>query len=308
MYLLKLLLLTTSSCLLIILAVSVGLALYVVLPKKPGMERTLSTDAQKGWIDIVSWNRWNKEKVTIQSPFGYSIEGTWLPVPNARGTVLFYHGHSWTRYGSVKYVPIFKKLGFNALIIDLRGHGATGGITCTYGWKEKEDGKACVDWIIAKTSGNTCIGLHGESLGAATALLHAAEDNRISFVIADAAFSSLKALLIARYKALTKAPLFPVFTLVEYIIPLISGGFAMNKSEPIEAVKKLAIPVLFIHGIADDFTPHEMSIAMYETAKQHGNAELYLVPNARHSQSLPVNPTGYEETVTNFFRKYTITE
>ncbi len=306
MNIVKLLLLAISSSLLIMCIVSFGLALYVVFPKKLGTEKTLSTDAQKGWIDIVSWNRWNKEKVTIPSPFGYNIEGTWLPLPNAHGTVILYHGHSWTRYGSVKYLPIFRKLGFNALIIDLRGHGATGGTTCTYGWKEKEDSKACVDWVIAKTNGNTPIGLHGESLGGATALLHAAEDNRIAFVIADAAFSSLKELLVVRYKALTKAPVFPVFTLAEYLIPLVSGGFTMSKSEPREAVKNLKVPVLFIHGLADDFTPYDMSIAMYEIAKLHNKAELYLVPNARHAQSQPVNPEGYEEAVANFLKKYTI--
>lgn len=303
----KLLLIVTLFSLFIMLTVSIGLALYVVLPKKFDFDKTLSVDAEKGWIDIVSWNRWKKEKVTILSPLGYNIEGTWLPLSQAQGTVIFYHGHSWTRYGSLKYVPLFRKLGFNALIIDLRGHGATGGKTCTYGWKEKEDGKACVDWVIAKTNGNTCIGLHGESLGAATALLHATEDRRIAFVIADSAFSSLKELLVIRYKSLTKAPLFPVFTLAELCITLISGGFHLHYAEPLEAVKSLQIPVLFIHGLADDFTPYEMSVAMYEIAKLHNKAEIYLVPEARHSQSQPVNPVGYEEAVTSFLKKYVTT-
>lgn len=290
----------------IIFAASIGLALYVILPRKQSMQKTLDTDVQKGWIDIVSWNLWEKEQVTINSPYGYTIQGTWLPVTHACGTMIFYHGHSWTRYGSLKYLPMFRNLGFNALIIDLRAHGASGGNTCTYGAREKDDGKACTDWVVAKTGGNHVIGLHGESLGAVAALLHSSEDPRIAFVIADSAFSSLEEELIFHYKKLTRAPLFPVFTITKLLIPLFAGGFRLQDSKPIQTIQTLRAPVLFIHGLADDFTPHTMSIALYEAIRAHGNAELALIPGARHSQAIAVNPTLYEGHVITFLHKYGI--
>ncbi len=288
--------------LLVALPILGGLAfsLYVVLPRKLESEKALAVDADKGWIDIVAWKNWVKEEVSITSSFGYRIKGTYLPLPGSQKTVIFYHGHSWSRYGSLKYVPLFRKFGFNSLIIDSRAHGASGGVTCTYGWKEKEDGKACADWVIGKTGPGTLIGLHGESLGAVCALLHASIDPRIAFVVADAAFSDLHEILLYRYKDSVRLPLFPVFYLAEFFLPLVAGGFSVGKVSPVSETHKIQAPVLFIHGADDNYTPPYMSERMYKEKIKTGKAELLLVPGARHAKSLPTNPELYEKTVRKF--------
>jgi pimeloyl-ACP methyl ester carboxylesterase len=102
-----------------------------------------------------------------------------VPRKNPKKAVLFFHGITWTRYGALKYEKTFREFGYGALIVDLRFHGATGGKNCSSVFHENYDARAWVDWLETELGENATIGTHGESLGAAVALQHAAIDDRV---------------------------------------------------------------------------------------------------------------------------------
>ncbi len=66
-----------------------------------------------------------------------------------------------------------------------------------------------VDWAFQQLDETGIVGTHGESLGAATTLQHAAIDKRISFAIADCPFSDLTELLKYRFKEDYHLPALP---------------------------------------------------------------------------------------------------
>ena len=67
------------------------------------------------------------EEVSLQAPDGVPLKGWWVSTPQAKGTVVLIHGLNRTRLEMVKKVPFVHEQGWNALLFDLRHHGASGG-------------------------------------------------------------------------------------------------------------------------------------------------------------------------------------
>src|SRR5258707_12443769 len=67
------------------------------------------------------------EEVSFNAPDGVALKGWWVPAPNAHGTVVLVHGLNRSGIEMVKKVPFLHKLGWNALLFDLRHHGESGG-------------------------------------------------------------------------------------------------------------------------------------------------------------------------------------
>ncbi|MGQ0453143.1 alpha/beta hydrolase, partial [Bacillus sp. SS-TM] len=95
-------------------------------------------------------------------------------------------GETVNKINSVKYANLFLKRGYNVLIYDHRRHGKTGGKTTSYGYYEKHDLKSVVDWLKNRFGTNITLGIHGESMGAATLLQYAGlVEDGADFYIAD---------------------------------------------------------------------------------------------------------------------------
>ena len=142
----------------------------VLRPRLYGYDETWDIEVGKGRIDPLWWNSLPTQEVWIDSPFGYKIHALWVPNAASKQTVILVHGITYTLWGSVKYMPLFWNRGFNVLLIDNRHHGKSGGRNCTFGFRERWDVKACVDWVYGQTGQDSIVGLHGESMGAAIVL------------------------------------------------------------------------------------------------------------------------------------------
>lgn len=273
----------------------------VVYPKCFGVEETYAIEIGNGKMDEKSYDSWEKEEVILQSPFGYRIFGLYFPAANSKKAVILSHGITYTLYGSVKYMPIFMELGFNVFIYDNRYHGRSGGKNSTLGFYEKTDLKAITDWVEAKLGAGAVIGTHGESMGAAISLQHAAIDPRIQFVIEDCSFNRLDAMLAYRLREDYHLPGFLFLPLVELICKLLTG-MVIRQVSPEEAVKQIRAPILFIHGGQDDFIPPYMCDQL-AALKLSGSKKQYMPPNAGHAESFWNNPKEYTAVVHEFLQE-----
>ena len=80
---------------------------------------------------------------------------------------------------------------------------------------------------------------------------------------------------------------------------MIFGHFDADKYSPIEAVKKSKLPIIFIHGDADDFVPTAMSVELYEaSAAEH--KKLVLIEGAGHAVAFPKNEEAYITALREF--------
>ena len=99
------------------------------------------------------------------------------------------HGLNRSRIEMVRRAPFVHQAGWNALLVDLRHHGASGGETTTFGVKEKEDVEAAVRLARERSPGPVVV--WGVSLGAASVVFAAAGDPEVRGVICDSSFRSL---------------------------------------------------------------------------------------------------------------------
>jgi fermentation-respiration switch protein FrsA (DUF1100 family) len=292
--------LLTFFALLILITLGIGYAFAarVIFPKCFGVQETYEIEKEKGRLQEAEFLSWPREEVLIPSDFGYSIYGLYFPNAGSRRTLILSHGVTYTLFGSVKYMPIFRELGFNLFLYDLRYHGRSGGRNATFGLYEKQDLVRIVDWVLARCGPETLVGTHGESLGAAISLQHAALDARVAFVIEDCGFSDLPSLLAYRLKQDYGLGSFPLLPLSSFISRMLSG-MRFTQISPLRTMPEVSAPVLFIHGAEDTYIPPQMAEELYR-AQGHEKSRLYLAPQAGHAQAWSSNPAAYAEQVKTF--------
>lgn len=274
----------------------------VLKPKHLSCERIFQMEAKLGKFNQDTYEKTWKIRFSVISDFGYQLSCELLEPSTVDGnkTAILCHGFSHSKYGSLIYAEIFLKLGYRVIIYDHRNHGLSGKAYTSMGYYEKFDLKKVVDWCVKHYGPEVRIVTHGESMGAATVLMHLGIDSRVSCVIADCAYSDLKELLKHQSRTLYHMPLFliPIESLITYL----RAGFWYREVSPIQIVSRTDVPILFIHGKKDTYVPTEMSKQLYACKKN--KKAIYLVAGAVHAQSCMKNRSGYTKRVEEFLRKY----
>ena len=249
--------------------------------------------------DTSFYDELEKSDYEVAGYEGYTLHVELLKNPKATDRyVIISHGYTDNRMGALKYVPMYLDLGFNCIIYDLRGHGENERTFTTYGILESEDLLCIVKDTRERYPQLTELGLHGESLGAATTITALKGKPDVDFVVADCGFSDIENVLKEGYRN-AGVPTFLVD--VASIGARIRYGYSIKSMRPIDSLDSNQIPVLFIHGEADDLILPQNSIDMYE--RTAGMKELQLIPKAGHAESILVDPVSYHKYVREFIEK-----
>jgi pimeloyl-ACP methyl ester carboxylesterase len=193
-----------------------------------------------------------------------------------RGTVVYLHGVADNRTSGTGVVERFGPRGFDVVAYDSRAHGESAGEVCTHGYFEKHDLHRVLDTLVPGP-----IVLVGASLGAAVALQEAAEDQRVTAIVAAEAFSDLRTVATERapFVFLTFGVIGRAFQVAEQ-----RGQFRVDAVSPVTASRAVRVPVLLIHGAEDSDTPPAHSRRIL--AALAGPKRLLIVPGAGHNESL----------------------
>lgn len=255
---------------------------------------------------IVAGDHWLKEAgcqdVFITASDGCRLHGVWVSAPNAKGTVILLHGYRSTPlidFSSA--LDFYHNAGFNLLIPDQRAHGKSEGKFITFGVKESDD---VLQWVAFhnRTFGNIPVVLCGLSMGASTVLYTAdkqLQDN-VKGIIADCGFTSPKAIISAVYKRTIHLP--PVLSM--WAVDLFArafAGFSISEKDTCVTLANSRVPVLMIHGGADDFVPCQMSKDGYQACS--GKKKLLIVECAGHGVSYIQDRDGYTQAVVTFLEE-----
>ncbi|MCR8743819.1 alpha/beta hydrolase [Romboutsia lituseburensis] len=215
--------------------------------------------------------------------------------------ILIIHGYTANHYISLQFIDFYLNNGFNILLIDSRSHGNSEGKYATYGIKEREDIKLWIRTLKDKLGNNIKIGIHGQSMGASTALMYGGKYKDIDFIIADCPYSSGKDILKYQFKHIVKITPYPLYQLVNVLFK-IRCKFSMNSVNPSSDILNLNIPILFIHGKEDKIIPYYMSKNMYKL-RNNKYDKIFIVDHADHVESYMYNKTQYENIIIKFLNE-----
>lgn len=241
-------------------------------------------------VAVPSSSPWNMpyQEIVIPSGSGH-LKGWWIPADPRRvkdstppKVILFLGGAAGNKSHYLDRVEGLRQLGFALLLFDYRGYGESPGDfpseTQIY-----KDSQAAWNYLIQQQKvPPQHILLYGESLGGAIALDLAIKHPQAQGLVVQSSFTSMTDM--ARWKGF--GWLFPVDLLLT------------QKFDSIAKVRSLQIPVLFIHGTADDVVPFKMGQRLFETAS--APKYLHVVPDAGHASLLRSGEQSYLKAIGQF--------
>lgn len=176
-----------------------------------------------------------------------------------------YHG-SWT--DGLLYARHYAQKGYNLLLVEMRGHGASGGNWIGMGYLDSLDLLAWCNWIVETAGLSASIAIHGSSMGAAAALLCAGESalpSQVRAVVCENVFTDAWNAIVNLYHGLGM-DIHPALDLVRSSLRRQKGGYDLSLASPIDYLDDVSIPVLFAHAAHDTLVAPYMSVQMYRAA------------------------------------------
>jgi uncharacterized protein len=221
--------------------------------------------------------------VTTEAGKIENIHGWWIPVNRTNAKVVLYlHGNSQNIGGNLKHANRFHELGFSVFLPDYRGYGKSeGGFpseTQVY-----SDAQTAWTYLTQQRGIDPKqILIYGHSLGGAIAIDLATKHPEASELIVESSFTSIADMV----RRDAKFAIFPIDLLVH------------QKFDSIGKVRSLTLPVLYIHGTADNVIPSSMSQQLFDATT--ASKQIVMIPNGGHSDNAAVNRSLYFLSVQNF--------
>ena len=275
-------------------------------------------------VGLREFRRIHGEEVRFRSFDGISLRGMWVRAPQETRrdkTIVFCHEYGSDMYSCIRYAKALLEDGFDIFTFDFRGHG---GSSCPKNYrplqwpsdKELNDvlgACAYVEDVLLSEGKSPKIGLFGISRGAAAGILAASSDPNIVALLCDGAFSTTETLvtlmkrwasIFGRIKLIYENHpeaywRFLLWCTMRFAQPKLSRRFPSVS----KALKNmLPRPIMFIHGQKDNYIRSEHTQLLYNIAAEP--KYLWIVPGAKHNQSVNTMPREYASRTVAFFRKY----
>ncbi|HQR57103.1 MAG TPA: alpha/beta fold hydrolase [Burkholderiaceae bacterium] len=225
------------------------------------------------------------EEYDVRLANGDTLHFWYVPQKDSAGapTVLYLHGARWNMNGSVFRIARWHDLGFNVLAVDYRGFGRSTEILpseATAG----EDTRAAFDELVRRQPDATRRYVYGHSLGGALAIDLASQlpADQLRGLIVEATFTSIPDLVKGMRWGW---------------VPGI-GLVVTQRFDSSARIEKVTVPLLILHGTADNVVPHTMADELYQRAGSR-DKQVVKLEGATHS-GMRGSASAYREAVLSF--------
>jgi alpha-beta hydrolase superfamily lysophospholipase len=260
--------------------------------------RSLRTDFRD---DPEPWGLGPAEEIALTARDGIRLHAWLFMAPQPAPSVVLCHGHGGNKHTLLPLAQVLHP-HYNVFLLDSRGHGESGGDRTTIGYEERLDVHAAVDELIGRGLGP--VGLLGISMGAAIAILAAAEDGRIAAIVADSPFARLRWAVaeVARMRGYP-AWVTPPMAYLGVLATALRLRYPVRAFDPIEVVDRIAPrPLLLLHGEKDEVIGARHSRLLFERAGEP--KELWVLSGLLHCRGLDDACDPYRERIQHFFDRW----
>ncbi len=254
-------------------------------------------------IDHSWWDKQDCQTLTTKSYDELNLYAHLIENPKCDKLAIIVHGYGGEYKDMNSYAQMFLKRGYNILAVECRAHGKSEGDMIGMGWLDRLDIKTWIDVMLERNK-NYKILLFGQSMGASAVCMALGEKlpNNVICAISDCGFDNVYRQMyhVCRHhlKFLTK----PTINIFNAYMKR-TRNYDFKSADAVKQLKKCKVPVLFIHGKADDFVPVEMCYRLSEAIPEE-RREVLLVENASHIMSYATDPKAYTRAVNKFLDKY----
>ena len=273
-----------------------------------GNKSLLADNKNEYWDELKEKGRlWreaqNAKEVKITSHDNLTLVASLYENPAKKGVFLLFHGY---RSNTIKdfdcILEKYYNLGYSLLVPDQRAHGRSEGKYITYGILERFDCKKWIEFVKELYGKNVPIYLDGLSMGATTVLMAAGLniEANIRGIISDSAFSSPVQIIEKVGHDDLKLPKWLFLPQIKLLCRMIAH-FDLDATTTYEALKNTDLPILFIHGTADELVPYEM--AKKHCSLENNKRELVSIEGATHAFGYIVNTSLVESKLFAFIKR-----
>lgn len=264
------------------------------------------------------------EPIEFSAADGHPLHGFLLrgnPDRPRRGLIIFAHEFDSDHRSCLRYCRFLQDAGYDLFTFDFRGHGLS---ASEPGYKPRQwasdrelaDMTGAIRCMCDNLEGRglpRVLALFGVSRGAGAAILASVRAPEVEAIIADSAFSSDTTLeylmkrfatIFARIRVVAEnhPPTFWRF-LRWLLFREFRRRFGCEFPSVRKAMRRLGRrPVLLIHGGRDSYIPTSQSQLLYDRAL--GPKQLWIVPDARHNESILTEPREYHRRVLDFLDEH----
>jgi fermentation-respiration switch protein FrsA (DUF1100 family) len=221
------------------------------------------------------------EDIMLATSDGVRINGWYVPAPEPRGTLLFFHGNAVNISHRMDSIYIFHDLGFSVFIVDYRGYGRSEGRPSISG--VTEDAIAAWRYLTDERGiPPDKIVVFGRSIGGAVAmqLMRHAKPRAL---ILESTFSSL-----------------PEMVRVPFLVPAVRLiiGDVFNSAEIASA---LTVPTLCLHSPDDNIVPYSLGRRLYESV---AGEKTFVELRGDHNTGFLESMDAYHSALDKFFTEH----
>jgi pimeloyl-ACP methyl ester carboxylesterase len=214
------------------------------------------------------------------------------------------HGYRSSREVLQTRRSFFVRRGYHVLLVHFRGHGGSEAARISYGFNERWDVKAAIDFIRSFHHDKLEeIGIDGVSMGAAAATFAVAyESIDPDWIILESCYNDIRRALSNRLEQHIAGPFVPIVSgfmrfAGEHVFQL-----PLDELNPGKALAKIQCPVLVLAGDSEKILKAAEVEHLYQNIP--GPKRLVFFPGAAHEDLLVYDPRRYIRAVTGFLREF----
>jgi len=261
------------------------------------------------------------EDVALRTPDELTLRGCYVKTtaPQRKGVILFGLEFGSNRWACGPYTDFLREAGYDVFTYEPRNQGES----------DRQEGFEPLQWITDRevTDCRTAVeylnsrpdadprgfGLFGYSKGANAGVVVAAHEPAIRCAVTDGAFGHHT--VMVPYMRVWFAIYNPHYALHGLFGAWYYGFIARKAMRALErergtkfpdvekALRQFgARPILMIHGADDTYIKADMARDLFRWAREP--KELWIVPAAKHNQSIQVAPDEYRRRVREFFDRH----
>jgi uncharacterized protein len=231
---------------------------------------------------------------------GLHLRGWFLRGDPTRPAALVIHGLGDNLESYTEHATRFRRLGHSVLLLDVRGHGGSGGRFGTLGAHEREDVRAGMEALRGRGVAGSGLVLMGHSMGAVAVLRAAARAPDLRAVIVEAPFDTFRDTVAHHSGLIYKLPRWAPFAPLAIWDAEWLAGFDADEVDAVAAARDIEAPLLAISDGADERMPPEVVKRVWSAHR--GEKELWVCPGVDHLGAI-VHPE-YWPRVLGFLQRH----